>query len=161
MNMNRLLVAALLLSVACLHTPVRDTARVDDAAARDQIASVIGELTTAQKNYDAAALDRLFAADYVEISPVGELDDRARVLSFYTPDKRDPLNGELISYMVEELTTRIYGDTAVAVARLPFTMKMPDGQTTSRAFRCTFVLVRDGSSWKVASAQYTGIRPPA
>ena len=154
---RRLFLAAVLLCAsACsiAHSPAISTA--DDRAA---IEAVLRQLTEAQKNYDAAAMDRLLAPDYVEISPVGELDERAKVLGFYTPDKK-AAGGELTSYALEQLTTRIYGNTAVTVAYLPFTMTMPDGQAMSRAFRCTFVLVRNGATWQVASSQFTAVRAP-
>jgi ketosteroid isomerase-like protein len=94
------------------------------------------------------------------VSPVGEPDDRTKVLGFYTPERKTAVGGELTSYAIEELHTRIYGNTAVAIARLPFTMTLPGGQTTSRAFRCTFILVRSGSSWQVASSHFSAIDQP-
>ncbi|MBK6722239.1 MAG: hypothetical protein IPG58_02865 [Acidobacteria bacterium] len=36
--------------------------------------SLIKQLTDAQIAYDAAALDKIFTADYIEVSPVGEFD---------------------------------------------------------------------------------------
>jgi uncharacterized protein (TIGR02246 family) len=127
----------------------------------DEILGLIRQLAEAQKNYDAAVLDEILAPDYVEISPAGELDSRAKVLSFYAPEKKSARQGELVSYELDEITSRIYGDTAIVVARLPFTMKTPDGQSMSRAFRCTFVCRKMRGKWRIASAQYTGIRPPA
>jgi uncharacterized protein (TIGR02246 family) len=126
-----------------------------------EINTLLRQFTEAQKNYDAAKLDEILAPDYVEISPVGEVDPRAKVLSFYAPEKKSARQGELTSYELDEITSRIYGDTAIIVARLPFTMKTPDGQTVSRAFRCTFVCRKVRGKWRIASVQYTGIRPAA
>jgi uncharacterized protein (TIGR02246 family) len=127
----------------------------------DEINALLRQFTEAQKNYDAAKLDEILAPDYVEISPAGEVDPRAKVLGFYSPEKKSARQGELVSYELDEITTRIYDDTAIVVARLPFTMKTPDGQTMSRALRCTFVCRKTRGKWRIASAQYTGIRPPA
>ena len=124
-----------------------------------EINTLLRQFTQAQKNYDAAKLDEILAPDYVEISPAGEVDPRAKVLGFYAPEKKSARQGELVSYELDEITSRIYGDTAIVVARLPFTMKTPDGQTLSRALRCTFVCRKTGGKWRIASAQYTGIRP--
>jgi uncharacterized protein (TIGR02246 family) len=124
-----------------------------------EINTLLRQFTEAQKNYDAAKLDEILAPDYVEISPAGEVDPRAKVLSFYAPEKKSERGGELVSYGLDEITTRIYGDTAIVVARLPFTMKTPDGQTMSRAMRCTIVCRKTRGKWRIASAQYTGIRP--
>jgi uncharacterized protein (TIGR02246 family) len=126
----------------------------------EEINALLRQFTEAQKNHDAAKLDEILAPDYVEISPAGEVDPRAKVLSFYAPEKKSQRGGELVSYGLDEITTRIYGDTAIIVARLPFTMKTPDGQTMSRAMRCTIVCRKTRGKWRIASAQYTGIRPP-
>jgi uncharacterized protein (TIGR02246 family) len=126
----------------------------------EEINTLLRQFTEAQKNYDAAKLDEILAPDYVEISPAGEVDPRAKVISFYAPEKKSERGGELVSYGLDEITTRIYGDTAIVVARLPFTMKTPDGQTMSRALRCTIVCRQTRGKWRIASAQYTGIRTP-
>ena len=126
-----------------------------------EILGLVRQLAEAQKNYDAAKLDEILAPDYVEISPAGAVDPRAKVLGFYAPERRSERQGEMLSYGLDEITSRIYGDTAIVVARLPFTMKTPDGQTVSRALRCTFVCRKTRGKWRFASAQYTGIRPQA
>jgi uncharacterized protein (TIGR02246 family) len=125
----------------------------------EEINALLRQFTTAQQNYDAAKLDEILAPDYVEISPAGEVDPRAKVLGFYAPEKKSARAGELVSYELDEINTRIYGDTAIVIARLPFTVKMPDGQTSSRALRCTFICRKTRGKWRIASAQYTGIRP--
>jgi uncharacterized protein (TIGR02246 family) len=125
----------------------------------EEIVSLVRQLAEAQKNYDAAKLDEILAPDYIEISPAGEVDSRAKVIGFYAPEKKSVRGGEPVSYAFDEITSRIYGDTAIVIARLPFTMKTPDGQTVSRALRCTFVCRKQGGKWRIASAQYTGIRP--
>ncbi|HZG50925.1 MAG TPA: nuclear transport factor 2 family protein [Pyrinomonadaceae bacterium] len=126
-----------------------------------EILGLVRQLAEAQKNYDAAKLDEILAPDYVEISPAGEVDPRAKVLGFYAPEKKRARQGEMVSYELDEITSRIYGDTAIVVARLPFTIKTPDGQIVSRALRCTFVCRKTRGKWRIASAQYTGIRPPS
>ena len=128
--------------------------------AEEEVLGLVRQLAAAQKNYDAAKLDEILAPDYVEISPAGEVDPRAKVLGFYAPEKKSARQGEMLSYELDEITSRIYGDTAIVVARLPFTMKTPDGQTMSRALRCTFVCRKTHGKWRIASAQYTGIRTP-
>ena len=40
-----------------------------------ELTALVKKMTDAQINYDAAALDQIFAADYIEISPVGEFFD--------------------------------------------------------------------------------------
>lgn len=113
-------------------------------------------MVEAQKNYDAEAMAKILAADYVEVSPLGEVDTRAKVLSFYTPERKAK-SGELTDYRLEEITTRVYGNSAVVVARLPFAMNA-GGTATRGAFRCTFVLMKTKGQWKLVSSQFTTIR---
>src|SRR5690349_431193 len=56
----------------------------------DALKSLVKQLTEAQQNYDAAALDKIFTADYIEISPAGEFDPREKVLGFYKPELKPP-----------------------------------------------------------------------
>ena len=158
--MRRLMVCCFALLLLCV-VPSQATAQGFKFKVEEEINTLLRQFTEAQKNYDAAKLDEILAADYVEISPAGEVDPRAKVLGFYAPEKKKERGGELVSYGLDEINTRIYGDTAIVVARLPFTMKTPDGQSMSRALRCTIVCRKSRGKWRIASAQYTGIRPPA
>jgi len=109
----------------------------------------------AQVTFDAKQLDELFAPDYVEISPAGEVDPRDKVLSFYTPDKK-PASAPIAA--LDELNTRVYGDTAVTIGRVSYEMKAPDGAKATRSMRCVFVTRIIDRKWKLVSAQYTPIR---
>lgn len=129
-----------------------------DAKTEREIIALLHQFTEAQKNYDASKMDQLLAPDYVEISPVGEVDPRAKVIGFYAPEKKSERPGELLNYELDEISTRLYGGMAIVVARLPFTTKTPDGKTISRAFRCVFVCRKLQGKWRLVSAQYTGIR---
>ena len=129
----------------------------DEAAIR----TAIDGMTTAQSAYDAAALDRLFTSDYIEISPVGEFDPRAKVLTFYTPAEKEKSAGVSINVAEDFRSIRVYGDTAISIVELTFTMSK-DGKTAPpRKMMATAVLRKERENWKIASMQYTGIRPPA
>jgi hypothetical protein len=55
-----------------------------DAAAIERL---VERFNTARTDFDAAALADTLAPEYQEISPVGDVDDRAKVLGFYRPDR--------------------------------------------------------------------------
>ena len=118
-------------------------------------------MTTAQSSYDAAALDKLFTADYIEISPVGEFDPRAKVLSFYTPAEKEKAAGVSVQVAEYFRSIRIYDDTAVAIVELTFTMSMGGKTLPPRKMMATMVLREASDNWKIASVQYTAIRPAA
>ncbi len=112
----------------------------------------------AQRNFDQARLQLLTADDYIEVSPVGELDSRETMLSFYAPDQRRPAP----TVQVETPVVRRVGaqdDMALVVAKLVYTMDA-DGQSRSFAMMASYVAQKKGNQWKLLSAHYTGIRPP-
>jgi uncharacterized protein (TIGR02246 family) len=129
----------------------------DEAA----IQAVIQNLVTAQTEYDPKALDAIFTSDYIEISPAGEFDPRDKVLGFYKPElKPDPSK---MTAMVEvtDYSIRSYGNFAIAIARFNYSMTAEGKPLPPRSIRATIVLKKEKADWKIASVQYTGIRPNA
>lgn len=116
---------------------------------------LLNQFIDAQLRFDVAQLDGLLAADYVEISPVGEVDPRAKVLSFYAPDKK---TGDSPAATLDEISTRVNGETGITTARLTYKMKAPDSSTAERSMRCVFVTRIVETKWKLVSTQYTPIR---
>ena len=72
------------LSLASFSSFVAQSVTKDDVALK----SLIKQMTDAQIAYDAATLDKIFTADYIEISPVGEVDPRQKVLGFYNAEAK-------------------------------------------------------------------------
>lgn len=129
----------------------------DDTAIR----TAVDAMTAAQSAYDAAALDKLFTADYIEVSPVGEFDPRAKVLTFYTPAEKEKAAGVNVDVAEDFRSVRVYGDTAVAIVELTFTMSKGGKTAPPRKMMSTVVCRKERGTWKIASVQYTGIRPAA
>ena len=117
------------------------------AGPQAEVTTLVDRFLAAERAYDAAALARLVTPDFVEISPIGEVDGRDRFLSFYTPDKRQPAP----DVAVDERGVRLDGDTAIVTMRLSY------GPASLRA---VFVARRRAGGWALASTQFTPIRPP-
>lgn len=126
----------------------------EDAALR----TLINQLTDAQQNYKPDALDKLLTADYIEISPVGEFDPREKVLGFYKPELKPPADKMSAKVAADEFSIRIYDKFAVVIVRLNYEITSEGKTLPPRSIRATFVCKKDGKDWKIASAQYTGIR---
>ena len=123
----------------------------DDAA----LTALVKQMANAQVTYDQAALDRIFTPDYIEISPAGEFDPRAKVLGFYA--KKSEVNAD-VTLDVSEFSIRSYGKFAIVIAKLTY---IPDAKAIPpRSIRATFVCRKEKGAWKIASSQYTGVRPP-
>lgn len=124
---------------------------------RELLAVVLG-LADAQRSFDQAAMERLLADDYIEVSPVGEVDLRAKVLGFYTPDQKG--KGPLPSSVVlDEPNIRVYGDHAVVIARQTINMEV-GGVARAVVMRTTAQLRKVAGAWRIASMRYTPIPPP-
>ncbi|MEO8678944.1 MAG: nuclear transport factor 2 family protein [Vicinamibacterales bacterium] len=127
----------------------------DDLALKD----LVKQLIDAQIRYDVATLDKLFTADYIEISPVGEFDTRDKVLSFYAPQKKSDPAKMSMKLETSEYSIRSDGQVAIVIARLNMAITAAGKAMPPASMRVTFVLRKEGSAWKFASAHYTGIRP--
>jgi len=129
-------------------------------AAAASVEQTVGELvqrfSAAQSTFDMATLKAVTADNYIEISPLGEVDPREKMLSFYVrkDDKPRP------AIAVDEITTRVLGDTAVVIGRVSYSMTVGE-QSRTFSLRSTFVARQEGGAWKLVSAQYTPIRPQA
>ena len=122
---------------------------------------LVGRLTDAQTRFDPKALDALLTPDYIEISPAGEFDERAKVLGFYAPELKPDPSKMTATVEAADFNFRYFGDVAVVIVRLNYSMTSDGKQLPPRSIRATLVCKREKGEWKIASAQYTGIRPPA
>lgn len=116
---------------------------------------LVDAFTKAQRDYDPATLAQLTTPDYVEVSPIGDVDTRDEVLGFYAPEKKRPAPVMTIS---EQLVRR-QGDGAVMLAKLSFTAPGAGGTARNVAMRASFVARRQGRGWRLAAVQYTPMRP--
>lgn len=126
----------------------------------EALKSLVKQMTDAQQNYNADALDKIFTPDYIEISPVGEFDSREKVLGFYKPELKPPAGKVSATTEATEFSIRNYGKFAIVITRLNYTITS-DGKTLPpRSIRAMIVCRKEKGAWKIASVQYTGIRPP-
>lgn len=125
--------------------------------AETAVPQLIRNFFAAEQAYDVPALSKLISSNYIEISPLGEVDRHDRFLGFYTPDKKKAWPPVTIS----DEEVRSFGDTAVEIATQSYSMTGPDGQPLTRSFRCTLIAHREAGTWKLVSAHFTGVRPPA
>lgn len=107
-----------------------------------------------RNQFDQAAMIAMMAPEYQEVSPVGEVDSRERVIGFYAPDKKKPAPPMTIT----ETVARPAGALGVVTMRIAYAVPGKDGQLQSRALRAGFVARRIGKEWRFVSAQFTPIR---
>jgi len=141
----------LLLVFFLFGSPSAQSPSKDDAA----LTALVRQMTTAQVNFDQPALDKILTADYIEISPAGEFDPRDKVMGFYKADAKPDI---VPAVELSETSIRNYGKFAIVITKLTYTVTSPTAKIPPRSIRATYVCRREGKDWKIASAQYTGIR---
>lgn len=124
-----------------------------------EIEATLNDYTKAVVAYDVERLEQLLAPDYLEVSPLGEVDLREKVLSFYrVPEsQRGPTPSSVV---VSELKIR-YMDKSKAIAVFREDLEIARGdQKVKMSFRFTSVLTKQGKVWKLVSNHVNGIRKP-
>lgn len=151
--------AILVVSIAAISVQAQKQSKSEKD--EQTLTALVKQMTEAQSKFDSAALEKIYASDYVEVSPIGEVDLRAKAIGFYKPQP-NALNNEIPLVTTDEFQIRSYGNFAVVIVRFTFT-----GQEGSEAakrppisFRATLACRKENGVWKIASVQATGIRPP-
>ena len=107
------------------------------------------ERIQAQIGADAAALDRLYAEDFIGIGPSGAVRAKAQVIADFTSG-----NLRFQSITTDDVQWRLYGDTAVETGRS--TMDGQDrGKTVPRDNRFTRVWVKRLGRWQLVANHYS------
>lgn len=140
---------------SCLLCALGVIGSANAAPADAELLALVQRHAQAQSSFDQAALKAITAENYVEISPVGEVDGREKMLSFYAPEQKRPSP----QVQVDEPAVRLFGDTALISARLSYRLDQ-EGAARTFAMRAGYVARRVDHQWLLVSAQYTGIRPP-
>ena len=148
-NSIRAVVAGLLIAGMALTShavPAQEVSSADSNGA----AEVVQKFLDAQAHFDVPSLRALTAEQFVEISPLGEVDPREKMIGFY---RKDTPPAALIP-LIDERQVRVFSDSALVTVRITFTI---NGQ--ARSLRSNFVAHKEGTQWKLVSAQHTPMRP--
>jgi ketosteroid isomerase-like protein len=129
-------------------------------AKEQEVISVAKRMLEAQENYDAATLEQVYASDYIEISPKGEVDEREKAIGFYKIPDADKMKARTPKYILDEFKVRHYGKYAMIISRLAFGSKTDTSRPPMIAGRVVFALRKEKGGWKIYSAQFTPIPPP-
>ena len=107
------------------------------------------ERIQAQIGADAAALDRIYANDFIGIGPSGTVRTKAQVIADFT-------SGDLKfqSITTDDVQVRVYGDTAVETG-LSTMIGQDRGKTVPRDTRFTRVWVKQQGHWRLVANHYS------
>ncbi|NGZ84638.1 nuclear transport factor 2 family protein [Duganella aceris] len=117
---------------------------------------LVQSYSDAQIGFEPQKIDAVVTRDFIEVSPAGEVDPREKVLGFYEPSRK---KGDPQRFIASEPVVRVFGNAASVIVNLTGSATV-NGEKRSFSFRAGYLAVKEGGQWKLASAQYTGIRPP-
>jgi uncharacterized protein (TIGR02246 family) len=145
-----LVIAILMLAASAMAQGQKQSAGGAQRSTVEQaIRKVDDERIQAQIHADAAALDRIYADDFIGIGPSGIVRGKPQVISDFT-------SGDLKfqSINTEEVQVRVYGNTAVETGRS--IMDGHDkGKTVPRENRFTRVWVKQQGRWRLVANHYS------
>jgi len=118
-----------------------------------QIMKLDQERIQAQISADKAALDRLYADDFIGIGPSGTVRTKPQVLADFTSG-----NLKFQSITTDDVQVRVYGNTAVETGRSTM-----HGQDKNKAVpvenRFTRVWVKQSGRWRLVANHYSLLIP--
>lgn len=108
-------------------------------------------------DFDLKTFEQIFHADYMEVSPVGTVDNRAQIIKSYDypPEKRPPapssfaLSEWQFKFPTPEIATLTYKQV--------YTLTR-NGQPTELPLRISATWIKTESGWKMLLQQLTPIR---
>jgi uncharacterized protein (TIGR02246 family) len=151
--MRRVLVIAVLAITAAPHALAqKQRARRDQRWSVEQaIRRLDDERIQAQIHADAAALGRIYAADFIGVGPSGTVRTKAQVISDFTSG-----NLKFQSITTADVQVRVYGNTAVETGRS--TMRGQDkGNSIPSDNRFTRVWVKQQGRWQLVANHYSSL----
>ena len=145
-----LVIAVLVLTAAPIALGQKQGAKGDQKRGVEQaIRQLDHERIQAQIGADAAALDRIYAEDFIGVGPSGTVRTKAQVISDFTSG-----NLKFQSITTDDVQVRVYGDTAVETGRS--TMIGQDrGKAVPRDNRFTRVWVKQRGRWQLVANHYS------
>jgi ketosteroid isomerase-like protein len=149
--MNRmLLIAVVIVTVGPLAVGQEQSARgTGTKSVVARIRKLDEERIQAQIHADAAALERLYADDFIGIGPSGTVRTKPQVLADFTSHDL-----KFQSITTDDVRIRVYGNTVVETGRS--TMNGQDkGKVVPRDNRFTRVWVRRRGQWRLVANHYS------
>jgi len=123
-----------------------------EAMVKQEILRIEDERNRAVVSGDAAALDRLTAADYTFITLRGELRTKDEIVKGFRSGAF-----HYDTRTISDLTVRVYGNTAIVVGRSN-QKGSENGKDYSGDYRFTRVYVKQGGQWETVALQTTLIQ---
>lgn len=150
----------LTVSVAAVAQKAPEKPRDETRAERDSrlaIEKLEAQLNEAVVKGDLHFFDQTFAEDFTHTSHAGVFRTKAQWMANHRRETGKPAPSPYDSFEVDDLSVRVYGDTAVVTGRSTPRGRDSKGQAITGRFRFTRVWVKRSGQWQVVAFQGTRI----
>src|SRR5215208_5153467 len=145
-----LIIAALVLTAVPIALGQQRSARREQRGSVEQaIRQVDNERIQAQIHADAAALNRIYADDFIGIGPSGTVRTKPQVISDFTSGGL-----KFQSITTDDVQVRVYGNTAVETGRSTM-IGQDKNKVVPRDNRFTRVWVKLHGRWQLVANHYS------
>ena len=145
-----LVIGGLALCLVSLALGQDQNANKDQAGSAEQIVRQLdNERIQAQIHADAAALDRLYADDFIGIGPSGTVRNKAQVIADFTAGTL-----KFQSITTDDVRVRVYENTAVETG-LSTMIGEDKGKAVPRDNRFTRVWIKQQGRWRLVANHYS------
>jgi len=147
--MRSIVTAVLALALTSIVMAQEQSAGTRESSIEQAIKQLDGERIQAQVGADAAALDRIYADDFIGVGPSGTVRTKKQVISDFTSGTL-----KFQSITTDEVQVRVYENAAVETGLS--TMNGKDkGTAVPRNTRFTRVWVKQQGRWRLVANHYS------
>lgn len=125
--------------------------------ARATIEKLEAQLNAAVVKGDLEFFDQIFAEDFTHTSHAGVFRTKAQWMANHRREAGKPAPSPYDAFDVDELSVRVYGDTAVVTGRSTPKGRDSKGEAINGRYRFTRVWVKRSGKWQVVAFQGTRI----
>jgi len=141
--MNRMIIAvSVAVLVFAVGAPSQTPAETKNGTAEQELLNLMQDWMNAEVKADMAFLDRFITEDCVITDPTGAVWTKAQFLEGLKSGE-----GVVISFVLDNMKARIYGDAAVVNGRMTAKQTFK-GQDISGQYQCTDTFIKKAGRWQ-------------
>jgi len=141
--MNRMIIAvSVAVLVFAVGAPSQTPAETKTGTAEQELLNLMQDWMNAEVKADMAFLDRFITEDCAITDPTGTVWTKAQFLGGLKSGE-----GAVISFVLDNMKARIYGDAAVVNGRMT-AKQMFKGQDISGQYQCTDMFIKKAGRWQ-------------
>ena len=124
-----------------------------------KVIAIAKQAVMAQENYDPVTLEKIYASDYIEISPKGEIDEREKAIGFYKVEDVEMAKAKTPKIILDNFKVRRYREFAIVISRFSIGSKTDTSRKPREVGIVVHALRKEKGMWKIYSAQFTPFPP--